>query len=34
MTINIANADQISFIIDLIHKYEESKLTDTETIKN
>ena len=34
MTINSANADQISFIIDLIHGYDESKLTDIETIKN
>ena len=34
MIINSANADQISFIIDLMDEYDESKLTDIETIKN
>ena len=32
--INSANVDQISFIIDLVHGYDESKLTDIETIKD
>ena len=31
MTINSANADQISFIIDLMHGYDEGKLIDIET---
>ena len=34
VTINSANADQISFIIDLMHRYDEGKLIDLETIKN
>ena len=34
MTINSANANQISFIIDLMHRYDERKLIDIETIKN
>ena len=34
MTINSANADQISFIINLMYGYDESKLTDIEVIKN
>ena len=34
MTVNSANADQISFIIDLMHGYNESKLADIEAMKN
>ena len=34
MTINSANADQISSIIDLMHGYDDGKLIDIETIKN
>ena len=34
MTVNSANADQISFIIDLMHGYNESKLLDTEAMQN
>ena len=34
MTLNNANADQISFIIDLMHGYDESKLLDIEAVKN
>ena len=30
--VSSANADQISFIIDLMHGYDRSKLTDRETI--
>ena len=32
--IDRANADQISFIIDLMHGYDGSKLTDAEVIKD
>ena len=32
--LNNANIDQISFIIDLMHGYDESKLIDIETIKD
>ena len=34
MTIDSANADQISLIINLMDGYNKSKLTDTEAIKN
>ena len=34
MTRKSASADQTSFIIDLMHGYDESKLTDIEVIKN
>ena len=34
MTVNIANVDQISFIIDLIHGYNESKQVHMEAIRN
>ena len=34
ITINNANADQISVIIDLLHGYIESKLVDIEAVKN
>ena len=34
MTVNNANADQISFIINLMHGYDESKLLDIKAIKN
>ena len=34
MTINSANDDQISFIIDLMHRYDEDKLIDIETMKD
>ena len=34
MSINSANADQISLIINLTGGYVESKLTDIEAIKN
>ena len=33
-TINSANADQIDFIIGLMHGYDESKLLDIEAVKN
>ena len=34
MAVNSANANQISFIINLMYGYDESKLTDIEAIKN
>ena len=34
MTVNSANAAQISFIIDLMHGYDESKLVDIKAVKN
>ena len=34
MTVNSANADQISFIIDLMLGYKEGKLLDTEAMQN
>ena len=33
-TVNSANADQISFIINLMNGYNESKLTDIKTVKD
>ena len=33
MIVNNANADQKSFVIDLMHGYDGSKLLDTEAIK-
>ena len=34
MTVNSANANQIAFIINLMHGYDESKLIDMKTIEN
>ena len=34
MTVNSANADQSSLLIDLMHGYDESKLLDIKAIKN
>ena len=34
MTVNSANADQISFIVNLMHGYDEQKLFDSEALES